>query len=167
MRTNRLDESNDSLSNNSSAEGIDNKGAVLADEETNGISLSKINKKSSSNVISPTTGETDAEDHVVVGETHKSSRFRVAFLSLVCGIEDDHKQTGSSQDEQRILKNNLEFQQRMANFTSLKQTKFEKSILNVNLVFILALAVGLFVFFSIPPELHIFKNVNLNLTHST
>ena len=44
---------------------------------------------------------------------------------------------------------------------SIKQTKLEKWILNINLVIIVLVAIGLYVFFSIPPQYHIFQHLNV------
>lgn len=82
------------------------------------------------------------------------------FLSLICGVEGNHD--NSFENMQRLKQ--LEHEQRVRNFESLKQTKFEKIVLSVSLGIILSIAVGLFIFFSIPPQLHIFKNVSYNQT---
>ena len=83
-------------------------------------------------------------------------------LNILCGIERFENQL--TQEAALQKQNEIESQRRIENFYSLNQTKFEKYILNLNLLFILSIAIGLYVFFSIPPELHIFKNINLNTT---
>lgn len=83
-------------------------------------------------------------------KTHKTL-LRKIFLSWICGIEDESHASNSEQ----VYKNEFHM--------PVKRTKFEKWILNVNLVIIILIAVGLFVFFSIPPENHIFKHLNVTL----
>lgn len=79
----------------------------------------------------------------------KKSLFKKIVLNWICGFDDENKTTAAvgdaSQEKIQI---------------SLNQTKFEKWILNTNLVFIICISVGLFIFFSIPPEKHIFKHLN-------
>ncbi len=80
------------------------------------------------------------------------------FIGVFCGFEEASTQLDAKKQ------NEIECQRRVENFQSLNQTKFEKWILNVNLVIILAVAVALYVFFSIPPEYHIFSHIKLNQT---
>ena len=89
----------------------------------------------------------------------RRTRYLNTILSLVCGFEellDDN-------DEKKLeYQKQSETKRRVENFYSLNQTKSSKIILNINLIIILSIAIGLYIFFSIPPELHIFKDLNLN-----
>ncbi len=96
-----------------------------------------------------------------VQSTGSLSRLRKVYLSLMgvfCGYQDSGTELDVSKQHQ------IECQRRVENFQSLNQTKFEKCILTVNLVIILIVAVVLYVFFSIPPEYHIFSHIKLNQT---
>ena len=91
-----------------------------------------------------------------------SSRFQKiyrSFRNIFCGFEDSN--TLMDDDKQK----EIESQRRIESFQSLNQSKFERYILNTNLVVILVVAVALYVFFSIPPEFHIFSHVKLNRTY--
>ena len=90
----------------------------------------------------------------------KSKRRKIAdlLLNIFCGIES--KKVDETQQKIEESKRRLE------SINSLNQTKFEKYILNVNLVFIILLYIFLMTFFSIPPQKLIFKHVNFNLTHN-
>lgn len=89
----------------------------------------------------------------------KKSQYMNACLSFMCGYEE----LNDILDEKKMdLQKQNETKRRIENFYSLNQSKFEKIILNFNLVLILIIAVSLYVFFSIPPQLHIFKNVRLS-----
>lgn len=89
----------------------------------------------------------------------KVNHLKNLFLKFICGFEENinHKQ-----------KNKLEVQianerkRRVDNFLSINQTKFEKRILNINLIIILAISTAMYIFFSIPPQKHIFSHLNLN-----
>lgn len=69
-------------------------------------------------------------------KTNKSL-LRKILLTWICGIEDQSPVSSSDQ----VYKNEIRI--------SVKQTKFEKWILNINLVFIIFIAIGPFVVFSI------------------
>lgn len=56
------------------------------------------------------------------------------------------------------LQRQNEHKRRVESFNSLDQTKFEKTVLNSNLVLIIIISIGLFLFFSIPPK-YIFRNI--------
>lgn len=84
---------------------------------------------------------------------------KIRLLSLVCGIESHE-----SEEEHLERQKKADYERRMKSFKSLNQSTFEKIILNANLVLILCIAVGLYIFFSIPPQLTIFKNVSYNQT---
>lgn len=91
----------------------------------------------------------------------KVGKLKKAFLFLVnifCGF--------SSNEDQADLKHQQidESNRRKETFWSLGQTRFERLILNFNLFIILVVAVFFYVFFSIPPEYHIFNHVHLNRT---
>lgn len=90
-------------------------------------------------------------------EKSKLKRAYYLFLDLFCGFVSD---LDRSIETQRAN----ETKRRFESFYSLNQTKFEFCILNINLVLILSFAIVLFVFFSIPPQYHIFKHINLNHT---
>lgn len=83
----------------------------------------------------------------------QSKKVYQLFMSVFCGYEEAEE--GQTASESR---------QRMKNFFSLEQTRSEKLILNFNLIIILIVAVGLYVFFSIPPQYHIFSHIKLNRT---
>ena len=87
------------------------------------------------------------------------------FSNLFCGFDWNSKQIGI-ENEVRIQNQN-EIKRRIEGFHSLKQTNFELFTLNFNLIIILFISISLFIFFSIPPQLHIFKHIHLNNTLST
>lgn len=136
---------------------MENKAAAFEssefDPKTSQITFKPTSHKT--NVISP-----ESIDSLTPNEQTKFQRFKKILLSLLCGIEEDVDQheVGSYGHAQ------AENQKRIAHFHSLKQTKFQKIILNVNLGIILCIAAGLYIFFSIPPQSHIFKHVTLNQT---
>ena len=95
----------------------------------------------------------------------KRKRALKSLVSILCGFEnfDD-----SESKEIAIQKQNqIESKRRVDNFYSLNQSKFERDILIINLVFILCIAIGLYFFFSIPPQYHIFKHINLKQFNTT
>ncbi len=116
------------------------------------------------NAIELKSNELDSKIIDNVSEKELSNRQIIlkTIMNIVCGIEKfDNELT----QEAAIKKQSeIESKRRIENFYSLNQTKFEKYILNLNLIFILTIAVSLYVFFSIPPQLHIFKHINLNTT---
>lgn len=83
-----------------------------------------------------------------------------SFLSVFCGYEDMQKRSGNEIKEEK----ECESKRRFESFYSLNQTRFERTILNINLVIILLVAISLYIFFSVPVEYHIFKHVKLNRT---
>jgi hypothetical protein len=83
------------------------------------------------------------------------------FLKFICGIDSAETDDLSLEAQAR-----LESIRRVENFYSLNQSKLEKYALNVNLVLIILIAVGLYAFFSIPPELHMFRGL-INNASST
>lgn len=86
------------------------------------------------------------------------------LLSLLCGFET----VDNKAKEMRLeLQKRIELKKRLESFNSLNQKKVEKYILNANLAIILLIATGLFIFFSIPPQLHIFKHIDLNLNQTS
>lgn len=76
------------------------------------------------------------------------------FLDLFCGFDTSSLETQKENESKR----------RIESFNSLNQPKFELYILNGNLILILIIAIGLFIFFSIPPQYHIFKHIHFNQT---
>jgi len=92
-------------------------------------------------------------------ETGKLRNLRLFLLNVFCGF--------SSQEQDQVALNEQEIDEsnrRKETFFSLSQTRFEHYILNINLVVILVVAVVFYIFFSIPPEYHIFQHVHLNRT---
>jgi hypothetical protein len=82
-------------------------------------------------------------------------------FKLICGF--DKNESAISQVElnkQKLLEKN----RRLESFRSLNQPRFERSILNKNLIVIILVAVSFYIFFSIPPEKHIFRHIKLNQT---
>ena len=90
----------------------------------------------------------------------KEFNFKNFLLNLFCGFDCD----AVDRTHELSVQNKNETKRRIESFHSLKQTKFEKIALNFNLVLILITSVSLFIFFSIPPQLHIFKHIHLNHT---
>ncbi len=101
-------------------------------------------------------------DRMSEKELNKRQIILKTIMNILCGIEkfDDEL----TQEVALQKQNEIESKRRIENFYSLNQTKFEKYVLNLNLLFILTIAVCLYVFFSIPPQLHIFSHINLNST---
>ena len=79
------------------------------------------------------------------------------LLKFGCGMEPNELSEVTAEVQAQA-----ESQRRIENFYSLNQGKLEKYILNVNLVIIICISTGMYLFFSIPPELHIFSDINLN-----
>ena len=89
------------------------------------------------------------------------------MLSLFCGIEKLSASAKGSNDKMIIKQNESESRRRVEKFYSLNRSKFEKYILDINLVLILLIATGLYIFFSLPHKLLHFNNnnyINLNST---
>lgn len=86
----------------------------------------------------------------------KRKKFLDLVLNIFCGIET--KKTSETEQKRDEAKRRLE------SIDSLNQTKFEKYILNSNLIFIIVIYIFLMTFFSIPPRLHLFKHVHFNRT---
>jgi hypothetical protein len=87
-----------------------------------------------------------------------SNRVSSVLLNLCCGYEKD-----VDDDEMNVkleLQKHNESRRRVENFYSLNQSKRDRTILNLNLIFILTISVCLYLFFSIPPELHVLRNVH-------
>lgn len=106
-------------------------------------------------------GHKDNEQKNEVRFEAKVGKLKKAFMFLVnvfCGFSNNEDQADLK--HQNIVESN----RRKETFWSLGQTRFERLVLNVNLFFILAIAVLFYVFFSIPPEHHVFKHVHLNRT---
>ena len=119
------------------------------DGETNSISKEKQKAK-----------EIEGED-----SSDKRSKFELAIhtmVSLFCGYELQTEENSERLAAMCELQQKNEAQRRLESFQSLNQTKREKRILNTNLVIILCTSIALYIFFSIPPEYHIFRHLNLN-----
>jgi uncharacterized pyridoxal phosphate-containing UPF0001 family protein len=112
----------------------------------------------------------------------KRKRFYRVLLNVLCGFDkqDENKAAQAKEDywpEEAELGNRLngnlskqkhkEAKRRYEIFHSLLQSKFERYILNVNLVIIISIAVVLYIFFSIPLKYHIFKHISLNSTRNS
>ena len=138
IKDKRPDESNDL---NMELNSYDNKASTIEDEE-----VSNINKFQMQ--IETTTSNNF--------ETKKIKDFLINFC---CGFENSFDKA-SELSNQKIS----EEKRRIESFESLNQTKFERFVLNINLILILSISVGLFIFFSIPPQKHIFKHIHLNET---
>ena len=116
-----------------------------------------------------TDKSTDEEVQIASGKT----KILEVITSVFCGFESigdesDDKDEKSRADMERQRQS--ESRRRIESFYSLNQTYAERLILNINLIFILAIAIGLFVFFSIPPEFHILshlKNATMSSTTTT
>jgi hypothetical protein len=96
------------------------------------------------------------QDHADNNNNKNSLKNRLydVFLNFVCGIEPDELNELSVEAQQHI-----ESVRRVENFYSMHQTKAEKLILNLNLIMIVLISLGLYIFFSIPPEYHIFSDL--------
>lgn len=119
------------------------------DGETNSISKEKQKAK-----------EIEGED-----SSDKRSKFELAIhtmVSLFCGYELQTEENSDRLAAMCELQQKNEARRRLESFQSLNQTKREKRILNTNLVIILCTSIALYIFFSIPPEYHIFRHLNLN-----
>ena len=132
--------------------GKDNEGASFDKEDyENAIELMVKNSNLNTN------------SDVSVASMSKKQKLIKHLLSLLCGFE----RADNKAKEMRLeLQKRIELKKRLESFNSLNQKKMEKYILNVNLIIILTIATGLFIFFSIPPQLHIFKHINLNLNQT-
>ena len=95
-------------------------------------------------------------------DTSRKSKIWNILLDVVCGFE---RLENKINDTARLAKQQaIETQRKIDSFYSLNQTKFEKIILGINLAIILTIAVGLYIFFSIPPQYHMFKDIYGNQT---
>jgi len=79
----------------------------------------------------------------------KKKIFTEAFFSFMCGFENNEIGVEEQQTQN-------ESKRRVDNFYSLNQSRKEKIILYFNLVLICLIAIGLYIFFSIPPETFLF-----------
>jgi hypothetical protein len=102
----------------------------------------------------------DDENNKFARPASRRRRILATLMNFVCGIESDELNELSLEAQSK-----LESLRRVENFYSLHQTKAERYILNVNLVIIILIAVGLYLFFSIPPELHIFSDLYNATSH--
>ena len=84
------------------------------------------------------------------------------LVSLFCGYEPHTAENSDRLAAMSELQQKNEARRRVESFRSLNQTKCQRYILNTNLVLILVISVALYVFFSIPPQYHIFKHVPLS-----
>lgn len=86
------------------------------------------------------------------------------FIRFVCGFEEHDKQGNKTKSKKFQIQKHSEAKRRIENFYSLNQSKKSKIVLNINLVLIFLIAIGLYIFFSIPPQYHIFKHLKANST---
>ncbi len=145
MADNRPDESDDF--NSRSTPGYDNKGY-----ENIEFQLNTNNSKAglSDGIASSKTQDVEQLSKVTSNNSKSNKKMFVdAFLSLMCGFENN--EIGA--EEQQTKK---ESKRRVENFYSLNQSRKEKIILYFNLVLICLIAIGLYIFFSIPPEKFLF-----------
>lgn len=112
----------------------------------------ELNTKSTKNIVDKSLS--DRSSCKIATET---------LVSLVCGYEPETEGNIDQIAAKSDLQQRDEAKRRFESFRSLNQTRREKFILNFNLVLILLISIGLYVFFSVPPQLHIFKNLNLDL----
>lgn len=84
------------------------------------------------------------------------------LVSLFCGFEPETNENIDRVAADASAQQKDEAKRRIESFRSLNQTPREKFILNFNLVLILVISVGLYVFFSVPPENHVLRNVVAN-----
>lgn len=119
----------------------------------------------SGNDVQPFKGELEVQSNFEMTDLNKEkslypplkeNKILKLILSLFCGFEYSQQKISTQQSD--------ESKRRIESFNSINQTKTERYILNFNLLIITMVAISLFIFFSIPPEYHIFKNLNLNLT---
>lgn len=87
------------------------------------------------------------------------------LMNFVCGFDELSQQADRPSTQKLQVQKQSEAKRRIENFYSLNQSKKSKLILNVNLILIILIAIGLYIFFSIPPQYHIFKNLNKNSTY--
>lgn len=95
----------------------------------------------------------DKQEELESSNISRSKQTCQSFMSVFCGFEVAEQGQKASESKRR-----------MESFFSLDQTLFEKIILNLNLVIILVIAVALYIFFSVPPQYHIFSHIQLNRT---
>jgi NADH:ubiquinone oxidoreductase subunit C len=86
------------------------------------------------------------------------------FYKLICGFDRHESEVSQAKSEKQKI---VEAGRRLESFYSLNQSKKDRIILNINLILIILIAIGFFIFFSISPEEHIFSNINLNITQSS
>jgi hypothetical protein len=76
-----------------------------------------------------------------------NSIFKKIFLNWICGIDTESDRSAEPVKSTQDLK-------------SLQETKFQKCILNINLVIIICISVSLFIFFSVPSGTKFTYNLN-------
>ncbi|CAF0765506.1 unnamed protein product [Brachionus calyciflorus] len=108
--------------------------------------------------------EIELKDEKKKEEQDDKSECVNTFLNFVCGFEEITGESEWMRDQKFLMQKKIESKRRVENFYSLNQAKKSKILLNVNLVIILLIASGLYIFFSIPPQYHIFKDLKLNTT---
>lgn len=95
----------------------------------------------------------------------RKNRLVRTILSICCGFDKSNSNINESNEKMITRQNETESRRRVENFYSLNRTKFEKYILNINLCLILLIATCLYVFFSVPHGLQLFKKAHLNGTN--
>lgn len=86
------------------------------------------------------------------------------LIKFVCGFEEFDQQGNKSMSKKFHVQKQSEAKRRIENFYSLKQSKKSKICLNINLILIVLIAIGLYIFFSIPPQYHLFQHLKANST---
>ena len=119
----------------------------------------ELNAKSTNNIMENSTASSDP-----LGKKSKCKSVSNTLVSLLCGYELEIEGDMDRMAAESSLQQKDEAKRRFESFRSLNQTRWEKCILNFNLVLILCISIGLYVFFSIPPQQHIFKYIQLNST---
>ena len=87
-----------------------------------------------------------------------------ACLRIFCGYEKSQLDGDESNEKMLKKQTETESRRRVDNFYSLNRTKFEACFLNMNLCIILLIAIGLYVFFSVPHQLFHFEHNAMNVT---
>jgi hypothetical protein len=149
LSKNRPDESDDF--NSRSTAGYDNQGYENIEFQLSNNN-SKLNLSDSIEIANKKQiSESSSEKLKNLSNEKKSNKkvFVETFLSFMCGFENNEIGVELQQTKK-------ESKRRVENFYSLNQSRKEKIVLYFNLVLICLIAIGLYVFFSIPPEKFLF-----------
>jgi hypothetical protein len=82
---------------------------------------------------------TNKNEDIEVEVKVKRQLWKKILINWICGLNENETKSETSK-----INGDLSI--------SIEQTKFQKYILNVNLVIIICVAIGLFIYFSIPPK---------------